>query len=533
MRPAQFVKGVTLISALVLAVVLPATGTLAQESEPEQRAQSEAPDVYIPEDELDRGTPRRSLRGFLTATQNRDFETAAEYLDLRNLPSRMKSMDGPTLAHGLSIVIDREIWIDFAGISDHPDGASGDGLPSYRDKFAEIDSHDETITLLLQRVPRGDGEFIWKVSNKTVRRIPALYEEFGYGRFEEKLIRALPDVTILNVELFKWVVIIGVALIAFPVLLILLRFVSGLITKPSSPVHHLVRQFLTKPFLWLLLLIILNQVIYGLGIGIEAQRFARAQTVNIIIVTWVLLSATNLFRAIYRTRLQRQGREGAIVLLGPIGNAVKILFVLFAALLWLNNLGFNITALLAGLGVGGIAIALALQKPLEDLFGAVSMYTQQSAKVGDFCKFGDVTGTIEEIGLRTTRIRTLNNTVVSIPNAKIAGDVLDNYSARQRIWYHPKLTLRYDSTPKQLNEVLSATRELLDKHEKVLDEALRVRLTGFGRQGIELDVYAYVSTSVYAEYLEVAEELNLAIIGVVAKSGTAFAVPFHTFDAGR
>lgn len=533
MRPAQFLRAMTLKPALLLVLVLPGSYGFAQESVQDQDAQDVTPQIDILVDEFDRGTPRRSLRGFLTATQNRDFETAAEYLDLRNLPSRMKAMDGPTLAHGLSIVIDRELWLDFAGISDHPDGTPADGLPSYRDKFAEIETHDEVITLLLQKVPRGDGESIWKISNKTVGEIPELYEEFGYGPIEEKLFEMLPDVTFLSVELFKWVIIISVTLIAYPVLLILLRLLSRSIAKPPSPAHDLVKRFLTRPFLWLLIMIILNQVIYGLGIGIEAQRIARAQTVNITIGTWVLLSATNLFRAIYRNHLQRLGREGAIVLLGPLGSAIKILIVLSALLLWLNNLGFNITALLAGLGVGGVAVALALQKPLEDLFGAVSMYTQQPAKVGDFCKIGAVTGTIEEIGLRTTRLRTLNNTLVSIPNAKVAGDVLDNYSVRQRIWYHPKLTLRYDSTRKQLSDVIAATRDLLVTHEKIQDDPLRVRLTGFGREGFELQVYAYVSTSDYAEYLEIAEELNLGIVDVVAKSGTNFAVPLHMLDVDR
>jgi len=127
----------------------------------------------------------------------------------------------------------------------------------------------------------------------------------------------------------------------------------------------------------------------------------------------------------------------------------------------------------------------------------------------------------------------LNNTLVSIPNAKVAGDVLDNYSVRQRIWYHPKLTLRYDSTRQQLNDVIAATRDLLVTHEKIQDDPLRVRLTGFGREGFELQVYAYVSTSDYAEYLEVAEELNLGIVDVVAKSGTNFAVPLHMLDVDR
>lgn len=238
-----------LLPALMLVVASLAPPTQAQESPSDQAAQSAPPAVDIPEDELDRGTPRRSLRGFLTATQDRDFETAAEYLDLRNLPSRMKTTDGPTLAHGLSIVIARQIWIDFAEISDDPDGVGGDGLPGYRDRFGEIESHDEVITLLLQRVPRGDGEFIWKISNKTVGEIPGLYEEFGYGPIEEYLIGVLPDITILNIELFKWVIVIGAAIIAYPILRVLLGFLSGLIVKESSPVHDTVHRFFTRPFL--------------------------------------------------------------------------------------------------------------------------------------------------------------------------------------------------------------------------------------------------------------------------------------------
>ena len=530
LRTIQTTKRLMKIPAAMLVFALHAPFGFAQETAPVQAEQNPAPDIDVVEDEFDRGTPRRSLLGFLKAAQDRDFETAAEYLDLRNLPKRMKIKDGSRLAHGLSIVIQKELWLDLEEISDHPDGADGDGLPSYRDTFAELDFQGDTIILLLQRVPRGDGEFIWKISNKTVADIPELYEAFGYGPIEEYLIGVIPDVTFLNIELFKWVIVLGSAIIAYPLLLILMRFVSGVIAKESSPVYDMVRRFFTRPFLWLLIAIIINRVTSSLGLGIEAQKFASAHTVDITIVTWVLLSATNLMSAVLRSRMTRKGKEGAVVLLRPIGNGVKILIVLFAILLWLNNLGFNITALVAGLGVGGIAIALALQKPLEDLFGAVSLYSQQPARVGDFCKFGQITGTIEEIGLRSTRIRTPANTVVSIPNAKIAGDILDNYSVRERIWYHPKLILRYDSTPKQLNQVLAAVREMLEKHERVIDDPARVRLTGFGREGFELDVYAYVRTSDYAEFLEIAEELNLGIINIVAKSGTHFAVAIHLLD---
>lgn len=502
----------------------------AQEASPGQAAQIESPALQIVEDELGRGTPRRSLIGFLTATQDRDFETAAQYLDLRNLPRGMANYEGPDLAKRLAIVIEREVWIDPDEISDEHDGVAGDNLPAYRDLIAELESQDETYQLLLQRVPRGDGEFIWKISNRTVAQIPALYKVFGYGPIEERLKEALPDITILNVELFKWVIVLGAAIIAYPILFLLLSTLSRSLVKRDSPIRDRVRRFFTRPFLWLILVLITNYVLYSLGMGIGAQRLADAHTVDIAISAWMLLSGTNLLRDIYRLRLQRQGREGAIVLLGPIGNAIKIVIVILAVLLWLSNLGYNITALLAGLGVGGIAIALALQKPLEDLLGAVTMYAQQPAKIGDFCQIGDISGTIEEISLRSTRIRTLGNTVVSIPNAKIAGDVLNNISARKQIWYHPRLPLRYDATAEQLRRVIAAIKSFLVDHERVAEEQCRVRLTGFGQEGFEIDVHAYICTTDFAEYLEIAEVLNLGIVDIITESGTEFAVPFRGMD---
>ncbi len=498
----------------------------AQDTASEQVGQ-DAMQIEIVADEFNRGTPRKSLRGFLTTAQNRDFESAAEYLDQRNLPAPADSFDGSKLAHGLYVVLGRELWIDLDEINDRPEGASGDDLPAYRDTFGEIQLGNEVVTLYLQRIPRGDGEFIWKISNRTVAEIPKLYAEFGYGPIEDRLRRALPDTTFLSVELYKWVIIIGAGLLAFPILYLVLSLLSKILVKADSPIRDLVKRFLTKPLLWLLMLVIAHRLLASLGLGIEAQRLTEAHTLDIAITTWALLSATNLLLAVLNIRLRQKGKKAAIVLLGPIGSAAKILVIIFAVLLWLSNLGFDITALLAGLGVGGIAIALALQKPLEDLLGAVSLYAQQPAKIGDYGKFGDVEGTIEEISLRSTRIRTLNNTLVSAPNSKVSSEVVENYSARQSIWYHPKITLRYDSSSEQLSAIVTDIRELLVGHEMVLADPLRVRLTGLAKFGVEISIHAYVDTRDIAEFLRVAEELNFSIIDIVARSNTEFAIPFE------
>ena len=138
----------------LLPLVLAAGPGHGQENTSEQTADAVDSEFIGVADEFDRVTPRRSLRGFLVAAQARDFERAAEYLDLRNLPARMNPVNGPSLAQRLAIVIERELWIDLDEVSDFPDGASGDELPSYRDAFAEIELGGKTITLLLQRVPR-------------------------------------------------------------------------------------------------------------------------------------------------------------------------------------------------------------------------------------------------------------------------------------------------------------------------------------------------------------------------------------------
>jgi MscS family membrane protein len=190
--------------------------------------------------------------------------------------------------------------------------------------------------------------------------------------------------------------------------------------------------------------------------------------------------------------------------------------------------GFNITTLLAGLGVGGIAVALALQKPMEDIFGALSLYTQQPLRVGDFCRIGSETGTVEEIGLRTTRIRSLANTVISIPNAKLASEAIDNFSVRQKILYNPTLRLRIDTNREQLDKVLKDVRELLASHEKIVKDNPRIRFQRIGKDVLELVVFAYTDTRTFPDYLEVAEDLNIKILDIVARAGTTLALPGQT-----
>jgi MscS family membrane protein len=272
----------------------------------------------------------------------------------------------------------------------------------------------------------------------------------------------------------------------------------------------------------------MNVVATSLGRGVTADTIQRLSPVPILVTVWMMFGGMNLLRDIYTNRLQQRDRSGAAVLLRPASNALKLLIGLGAALIYLDNLGINITTVLAGLGVGGIAVALALQKPMEDVFGAFTLYTQQPIRVGDFCRIGTEMGTIEEIGLRTTRIRTIADTVIAIPNGRLANEPIDNFSARQKILYRPILRLRYDTTPKQLRHILEGIRELFGSHERILQDGHRVRFKEIADDALLVEVYGYVDTKEWSVYLELAEELNMRILEIVAQAGTSLSLPART-----
>ncbi|MDJ0927176.1 MAG: mechanosensitive ion channel family protein [Gammaproteobacteria bacterium] len=481
----------------------------------------------IPIDAFDRGTPRRSGDGFMAAADAGDYETAAEYLDLRNLYGDARKLTGAQLARRLDVIIERAAWEDVHDLIDNPAGRGNDGLPDYRDSIGVVLDEDrgKEYQLYMQRVPRGDGVFIWKVSNATVSLIPELYDAFGYPEAIENFRRSLPQVSFLGYELFKWVITFVVGGIVYCLVFLIALVIRRTLGDPHSPSHRRIFRFLILPAgLWLVVLA-MSTTAGSLGRGAAAEAIRQASPVPVLVTIWFLFAGVNLVREIYATRLEQRGRPGAVVLLRPATNAIKLLLAIGAVLVYLDQLGINITTVLAGLGVGGIAVALALQKPMEDVFGAITLYTQQPIRVGDFCRVGKETGTIEEIGLRTTRIRTLANTVIAIPNAHLANEAIDNISARRKIWYRPILRLKYDTTPQQIEQILEAIRKLLGSHDRVLKDNYRARFKEIANDALLVEVYAYLNTTDWAEYLGIAEELNMHLLEIVNQAGTSLGLP--------
>jgi len=235
----------------------------------------------------------------------------------------------------------------------------------------------------------------------------------------------------------------------------------------------------------------------------------------------------------WRSRLDPRAQAVSFSVL-PLGRqVVKVSLFLVAILSVLSAWGYNTTTILAGLGVGGLAIALAAQKTIENLFGGISVIGDRPVLVGDVCRFGDRTGEVMHIGLRSTRIRTPDRTIISVPNGQFSSIALENISGRDKIWFHPTLNLRRDTTSDQLLRALSSFREILTGHPKVEIGKMPVRFVGVGSYSLDIEVVAYVTTSDYDEFLALQQELLLKMLQAVEHAGTALAVPLQEHFALR
>jgi MscS family membrane protein len=205
-----------------------------------------------------------------------------------------------------------------------------------------------------------------------------------------------------------------------------------------------------------------------------------------------------------------------------------VIFFSIALLIFRNVLDWNVTAALAGLGIGGLALGLGAQKTFENMMGGISILTDRALLVGDACKIGDQRGIVEDIGLRSTKLRTEERTLVSIPNGTVATAILENFRLRDKILFRQTVRLRYDLSPDHVRYVVEQLRQVLGRHLKVEEPSARVRLLKLAENAIEVELYAYIGVREYREFLAVQEELILQAMDVLESSGAAVALPSQT-----
>jgi MscS family membrane protein len=430
--------------------------------------------------------------------------------------------------------------VDLTTLSDRNEGFADDGLPAWQDRLGDIETREGLVTLLLQRVPReDDGVRIWKVASVTVAHTAQLYEEFGPGWVEAWLPPVFFEVQFLGLELWQWLGLVALPIAGWLVSLFLAgtttRVLGHLFTRRGRDLDERIVRVVRGPVRLALTVLVFEVGRHQLALDIPVQELLLV----LERLAWLVSAAWLVFRCIdiavlgLRVRAERRGNLGLVPVLLPLQRFAKVLIVAIGVLAVLGTLGVNITAAVAGLGVGGIAVALAAQKTIENLFGGINLFADRPVRVGDFFRYGDQVGTVEEIGLRSTRVRTLDRTVVTIPNAEFSNLRLENFARRDRMRLWTMIGVRYETTPDQLRYLLARLREILLAHPRVTDDPARVRFFGFGAYSLDLEVFAYVDTPDWSEFLGIREDVYLRFMDAIKESGTGFAFPSSTTYVGR
>lgn len=381
--------------------------------------------------------------------------------------------------------------------------------------------------MLLERVQRRTGPPIWLFSSLTVRETPSAFQEID--DFTNHLPLALTSIKIFSIPLWRWIAIL------FSVGLLLFLFFS-LLGAVSPLLRVLGRRLpggrsggtlssLRHPLVMILLAIIVQILAHYAVSLLGRQVWSKiAGLLAIVGIAWLVIAIANIIsQLVIRGFLVTQASDKIAIAL--IRRSFSILVIVIALIVLLHDAGVNVTAMLAGLGIGGVALALAAQKTLENFFGGIAIMMREVVRVGDFCKIADQIGTVEDVGFSSTRIRTLERAVVSVSNAQVSQTSIENYTMRDKIWFHQIFGLASQTSPEQMRRVLADVTNMLRGHPKVEGETSRIRLITFGKESLDVEVYAYIKETDFARFLEVQEELLLRIMDIIATNGVYVATP--------
>ena len=473
------------------------------------------------------------MYGFLTACHDGNLAKAAQFLDLKGMDAAERGIEGPQLAEQLCRSLDRNPRFEVSKLSDAAEGNRSDGLAASREDLTRFDVNGESVTLHLERVTDATAGAIWLVSSSSVSQIPELSNFNQQSGIEKHLPGVLVTTTLAGTALWIWLALVLLALILSAISRWLSRIFIAILTPLTKRYAKSFHTQRLEAFIEPLRLVLSVIVFRACMVFIPPSALVRDELSKLLILLFALGAASLLMRLVdvgsdtYISRLDPHERALTYSIFPLIVRFAKILLFCFAIFFVLEQWGYNTSAILAGVGVGGVAVALAAQKTIENLFGGVSLISDRPVLVGDFCQFGGQVGTIEDIGLRSTRIRTLDRTLVTVPNSQFSTMTLENFSKRDRMWFHPKIQLRRDTRPEQVSQMIAAITEILEQHEMVDASGVPLRFTKINEQSLDLEIFAYVLTSDFNVYLKTQTELLMQILEASYKLGIGFAVPFQ------
>jgi len=477
--------------------------------------------------------------GFLKCEEQDDYENAARYLQsgpdgnanlilrakgTRNLNGRFKG--------------------NVASLSDDPNGTVEPGLPPGQVRAGVLTVGSATVDVILVRVDDPAFGKIWLISRKTVASIPQLYAQMENEAptvADRIMPAALTGRRLLGMSLAQW---LG-WLLSIPISWLLAWLLAFLLTTPArirSKLRRLPFRPVWAPRLGMPIKCIIAILLHSLFVYLleppllyRVYYFRLMAALLVGCFVWLVSTITDrgFEHAVNQTRAQHKGGESILIV---IQRLTRIVLVIIALLVTLALFGLNVTTTLAGLGIGGFAIALGAQRTLENLIGGFSLLMDKAVHVGDFCQIGDQRGTVEDIGLRSLKLRTLDQTLLVVPNGSLAQMQFGNLTSRSKLLIHQTFTLRIETEVEQLRFVLDRVQTVLDQHPAIEPGTSRIRVTNFVGAAFELELFAYGKTGDWPQFTAIRQDVLLKIAEIVEASGTRFAAPtqlaYLSRDAG-
>lgn len=490
-------------------------------------------------DPFGRETPRSAVSGLIDALAQRDYNRAANYFDLPVQRDQRVLGGAAELAERLQRLLDSGgTLLPFARLSNEPAGRIDDDLPINRELAGDMKGSAGEAPILLTRRTVNDRA-IWRISHDTIRALMATPAPPPNAA----PISDAVGIDVAGAPVEDWGLLIGLAALSFVVLRLLAAGVLALMRRGiSDPDGSGVYRFFhaALPPLSLFLAVM---TFYGWAERLQVAIVARqtllryAGGVAAIALVWFLLRLVDAVADVAIARMHRRSRRQAVSVVTLLRRAAKILLLVFSIVAVLDTFGIDVTTGIAALGIGGIALALGAQKTVENLVGSVTVIADRPVQVGDFCRVGDVIGTVEDVGIRSTRIRTNDRTIVTIPNGDFSSRQIENYAKRDRFLFNPIIGIEYVG-PAKLREAVSIIEDVLFSHDQVSNDGPRARFSNFGDSALQIEIFAYITVTDFAESTAIRQELLLLIyerldaagIGIAFPTRTLFIAPNRTND---
>lgn len=483
----------------------------------------------VPSDPLGRDTPRGTIIGFMNAARAGEYDVAAQYLN-----SNLKGQALADLTNQLYVVLNGRLPVRLHILSDRVEGSLANPLIPDRDVVGSIPTSRGELEIALERVNQRGAGRVWLFARSTLESVPDVYGEVNLFRVDRYLPRFL-TYRLAGVRLLEWLSIT----VVIPVLYRLLGVLSWVIRpvvlywrrrRGVSAVSDRVR--LHGSIRLLIIAVAVLSMIPNIDMPLRERQVWAAVAGMLFIFGFVWLALLCIdFGEVYVQRRVRElhlGESRALVRLGR--RIADVIVIAAGGVATLYFFGVDATAALAGLGIGGIAIALAAQKTLENVIGGFSIVFDKAVRVGDVLRVGTTVGTVEHVGLRSTRIRTLDRTIVIVPNGQIATVDIETISERDKFWFRHNVGVSYRTTAAQMRTIGTGIRELLVRDHRVEANSVRAQFLRLSASSLDIEVVAYVHAAGYEQFLVIQQDLLLRIMEIVEQSGAEIAFPTQTLQ---